>query len=572
MLLCCRNGQPDILSLFLNYVEPEFVNRKAQIDGFNAIFACVEANRPECIGVLKDYGIDLEQFTDADNQILPGATPLHLAAYYGRTDAARKLIELGANVNSIDINGQTPLHIAVFQGQLSIISLLRNSKADLTVRDKLGNTAASYCRNRSEIRDVLVNPALDVLMRLAKGCFPKNEEGQACEVLARYSGVTGCFSPAEALDIAGPDGSTPLMQSVIYSNFHVAKALVDLGVNTRTLNSRGISCDFFAHWINNPRIKGLFGPLSSENAEALARLKARSVGEHSQCLFLGNKPAQPVDLATSGIGLRMDFTLSRTSSVEASEQHLFNAKLQTVSVLAGGLAGQVEVLTPAQIHAIALYANNPHTSAAMNNAIAVLSETRKMDSRSKQMIQTFVHGLMQIPPFVTNVITSDGGKLHSIVNECYIGCPQIDRSQFVIGSEVTFPSFVSAVTQWRLATENVPEFSTKKKEGVVFVIRSKTGRFIGQYSEFSFDCEVVFMPYARFKVINWYAGDIIALGQANIREHTFKIKSETDTEKWDGMVSGKNHNHDRMEAMIASNRSVIIELEELPRTTQLQIE
>jgi len=40
-----------VLSLFLNYVDMDFVNRKAHIDGFNALFASVEANRPECIQV-----------------------------------------------------------------------------------------------------------------------------------------------------------------------------------------------------------------------------------------------------------------------------------------------------------------------------------------------------------------------------------------------------------------------------------------------------------------------------------------------------------------------------------------
>ena len=36
ILICCRNGQSDILKLLLNYVSFEFVNFKAEIDGFNA--------------------------------------------------------------------------------------------------------------------------------------------------------------------------------------------------------------------------------------------------------------------------------------------------------------------------------------------------------------------------------------------------------------------------------------------------------------------------------------------------------------------------------------------------------
>jgi hypothetical protein len=64
VLLCARNGQPEILSLFLQYCEPEFIARKAHIDGFNVMFASVEGNRPECIKALSDYGVIVNQFTD----------------------------------------------------------------------------------------------------------------------------------------------------------------------------------------------------------------------------------------------------------------------------------------------------------------------------------------------------------------------------------------------------------------------------------------------------------------------------------------------------------------------------
>jgi hypothetical protein len=239
----------------LNYSEPEFVDRPAHIDGFNALFASVEGNRPDCIGVLKEYGVSLSQTTAADNQILPGATPLHLAAYYGRTEAARKLIELGANINALDINGQTPLHVAVFQGQLSIITLLRASKADLSIRDKLGVTAASYCREQADIREALVARTLDPLMRFARGSVPKAEEKDVCDVIAKHAGVLGCVHPSQVLDVSAADGTTPLIQAVMHSNFAAVKVLLDAGVLPQVRSNRGLSAALYAHWISNPRIK-----------------------------------------------------------------------------------------------------------------------------------------------------------------------------------------------------------------------------------------------------------------------------------------------------------------------------
>ena len=76
------------------------------------------------------------------------------------------------------------------------------------------------------------------------------------------------------------------------------------------------------------------------------------------------------------------------------------------------------------------------------------------------------------------------------------------------------------------------------------MIKSKSGRFIGQYSKSPQDSEVVILPGKRYSVTNWYRGDVIALGQSNIREHTFGIKK------------------DDLEKMIFNNKPLIIEIDE----------
>merc|ERR1712137_909300 len=99
ILICCRNGQDDVLRLLLSYVGEDIVDYKAPIDGFNAILSCAEQDQVDCISVLHEYGTDLNQVTSDDNKILPRATPLHIAAYYGRVQAAKALLELGADPN-----------------------------------------------------------------------------------------------------------------------------------------------------------------------------------------------------------------------------------------------------------------------------------------------------------------------------------------------------------------------------------------------------------------------------------------------------------------------------------------
>lgn len=50
-------------------------------------------------------------------------TPLHLACYAGSLDAARLLIESGADVNAIGMDSVTPLAFAVMKNHIEIVLL-----------------------------------------------------------------------------------------------------------------------------------------------------------------------------------------------------------------------------------------------------------------------------------------------------------------------------------------------------------------------------------------------------------------------------------------------------------------
>lgn len=51
----------------------------ATIDGFNALHAAAEQNHAECIGVLHEFGVNLEWKTEDTNPIVAGATALQYA-------------------------------------------------------------------------------------------------------------------------------------------------------------------------------------------------------------------------------------------------------------------------------------------------------------------------------------------------------------------------------------------------------------------------------------------------------------------------------------------------------------
>ena len=60
---------------------------------------------------------------------------MHLAARFARSDAAKRLLDAGADANIRDLTGRTPLHAAVAadaQGVFQI--LLRNRATDLDAK------------------------------------------------------------------------------------------------------------------------------------------------------------------------------------------------------------------------------------------------------------------------------------------------------------------------------------------------------------------------------------------------------------------------------------------------------
>ena len=97
-----------------------------------------------------------------------GTAPLHLAAYYGRVEMVKLLVEAGVKVNSYsNMETQiqaTALHYAAYNNHISTVKLLLELGADKTLKGKFGhiNGTPLECAQTGDICDSAMTKLLEV--------------------------------------------------------------------------------------------------------------------------------------------------------------------------------------------------------------------------------------------------------------------------------------------------------------------------------------------------------------------------------------------------------------------------
>jgi ankyrin repeat protein len=117
--------------------DPDLVARYSP-DGFTPLHLAAFFGRSDCVELLLEGGAD----ADAVAKNTMRVTPLHSAAAAGETAIARRLLETGADASARQEGGYTPLHAAAQNGDVELVELLLAHGADAGEATDGGVTSA----------------------------------------------------------------------------------------------------------------------------------------------------------------------------------------------------------------------------------------------------------------------------------------------------------------------------------------------------------------------------------------------------------------------------------------------
>lgn len=256
ILQCCRDGQATVLETLINHIErlasaasissaaktmPSVAHWFALanvIDGFVPLQAAAELNQIECLRVLVKYGVNLEARTDVDNQIIAGATSVHIACFNGHIRSVMVLQELGADMAALTtVLGHSLMHIAVMKRNSAMIRYLRSLDSGLlekmNVKDIDGRLPSYYAHleGNEALRDEFFTDRLSNL--LERMVMSEPDLARKCsQVMLNYGRTIGCFEFDKITNrVIGLEGTPLLSRALLCGNRSVLDALLKMGAD-----------------------------------------------------------------------------------------------------------------------------------------------------------------------------------------------------------------------------------------------------------------------------------------------------------------------------------------------------
>ncbi|XP_014479734.1 PREDICTED: ankyrin repeat domain-containing protein 16-like [Dinoponera quadriceps] len=152
LFIACRAGDENVVDLLLEHM-PECIDDRSN-NGRSAMHIAAFHDHERVINSLVALRPSLLNAQDSS-----GSTPLHEAMKSGNLNAARRIVNLGADVNLVDNVGQTILHVATLTGNVEAVEyILEYNLIDVNRKASFGITPLMAARrsNHSDVIDILM--------------------------------------------------------------------------------------------------------------------------------------------------------------------------------------------------------------------------------------------------------------------------------------------------------------------------------------------------------------------------------------------------------------------------------
>ncbi len=228
------------------------VDRGTRVGGLQPLWMASTNGSADMIRLLVDAGANVNTPNGT------GATPLMAAAMSGSVDAVAQLLDEGAFANARETaNGQTPLMFAAWEDRADVIRLLVERGAHVGLTSwVVSMTEQQYDTdgNRLPTRRPRAPGGNSVMGGMTALLFA-SREGHLAAVEAL---VEGGANPDQ---VAGSEGSSPMVIAIANGHYTVAKYLLDAGADPNVANVDGLAPLYatinmrFApvSWAPNPR-------------------------------------------------------------------------------------------------------------------------------------------------------------------------------------------------------------------------------------------------------------------------------------------------------------------------------
>ena len=164
----------------------------------------------------------------------------YVGSWGGNLEAAKFLIEKGANVNAKNAQGSTPLmDVSSYSGNLETAKLLIEKGADVNAKDAQGSTALMKAvgSGKVELAKLLIEKGADV--------NAKNAQGSTALMKAAGSGKVELakllIEKGADVNAKNAQGSTALMEAVGSKKVELAKLLIEKGADLNAQDSGGMT-------------------------------------------------------------------------------------------------------------------------------------------------------------------------------------------------------------------------------------------------------------------------------------------------------------------------------------------